>query len=228
MCDMQRDYCIPRISGVTAMFATVTLICLMTRHAWMFQTVSSGELHDNETLIVFYWVQRIQLFTYMCYISVSAADKLAIQPVWWLCYMGLYLSVWTMVLLLSLDGNPTICVASSELALWSAVFLMGVFVPIYDVPEIGMSMLMYTWGTLLDRSGDARTYCPCNLCEQVWPLKHEIATPGVTCGICLEEFGENELVIVMDCGHMFHRKEIEEWLRVRKSCPMCRKRATVR
>lgn len=39
------------------------------------------------------------------------------------------------------------------------------------------------------------------------------------CSICMESKGGK---IRLDCGHMFHKKCLLEWLKINKSCPICR------
>ncbi|KAK9063853.1 hypothetical protein SSX86_017725 [Deinandra increscens subsp. villosa] len=46
-----------------------------------------------------------------------------------------------------------------------------------------------------------------------------------TCSICLEEFGENEKVGMLECRHKFHSECITSWLLSKNSCPMCRSTA---
>ncbi|KAI9124418.1 hypothetical protein K1719_004340 [Acacia pycnantha] len=44
-----------------------------------------------------------------------------------------------------------------------------------------------------------------------------------TCSICLGDFSEIEwLRELPDCGHLFHQKCIDMWLRMNSSCPLCR------
>ncbi|XP_075664349.1 E3 ubiquitin-protein ligase SIRP1-like [Castanea sativa] len=42
------------------------------------------------------------------------------------------------------------------------------------------------------------------------------------CSICLEEFEVGSEARVMPCKHRFHSSCIENWLRVRRTCPLCR------
>ena len=42
------------------------------------------------------------------------------------------------------------------------------------------------------------------------------------CVVCFLEFAENELVFDFDCAHCFHKNCVEEWLKIRVSCPSCR------
>ncbi|KAK9063854.1 hypothetical protein SSX86_017726 [Deinandra increscens subsp. villosa] len=46
-----------------------------------------------------------------------------------------------------------------------------------------------------------------------------------TCTICLDEFGENEKVGMLECRHKFHSECITSWLLSKNSCPMCRSTA---
>ena len=42
------------------------------------------------------------------------------------------------------------------------------------------------------------------------------------CIICMEKFGENELVKQLPCGHIFHGECIDNWLIQQKNCPFCK------
>lgn len=42
------------------------------------------------------------------------------------------------------------------------------------------------------------------------------------CSICMENFKENNCVIKLDCGHIFHKSCLNTWLHNHKTCPVCR------
>lgn len=42
------------------------------------------------------------------------------------------------------------------------------------------------------------------------------------CMICLDQFGENEDVILLECGHPFHKSCLDPWLKLHSECPNCR------
>lgn len=42
------------------------------------------------------------------------------------------------------------------------------------------------------------------------------------CSICLEHFEEGDEVRRLQCLHIFHKKEIDRWLRRSRWCPICR------
>jgi len=44
-----------------------------------------------------------------------------------------------------------------------------------------------------------------------------------SCCICLNEFNKEELLITMQCQHVFHSKCLSSWLSLNSSCPMCRR-----
>lgn len=51
--------------------------------------------------------------------------------------------------------------------------------------------------------------------------KYSIASTG--CSICLDDYKEKDVVSVLPhCGHFFHLKCINPWLRLHPSCPVCR------
>ncbi|GMH84341.1 hypothetical protein TrST_g726 [Triparma strigata] len=51
------------------------------------------------------------------------------------------------------------------------------------------------------------------------PEKH---TSSSECAICLEPFSEGEALKVIECGHLWHKRCIGEWMKVDRRCPCCR------
>ena len=45
----------------------------------------------------------------------------------------------------------------------------------------------------------------------------------VECSICIEETKNNDLIIKLNCNHVFHYNCIEPWLKISFTCPNCRK-----
>ncbi|KAL2478688.1 RING-H2 finger protein ATL22 [Forsythia ovata] len=46
---------------------------------------------------------------------------------------------------------------------------------------------------------------------------------GITCAICLGDYGPKETVKIMpECEHCFHVECIDKWLRMNSNCPICR------
>ena len=43
-----------------------------------------------------------------------------------------------------------------------------------------------------------------------------------TCSICMDE-NRDETSVGLECGHFFHLKCLKDWMRIRGSCPMCRR-----
>lgn len=43
-----------------------------------------------------------------------------------------------------------------------------------------------------------------------------------TCCFCMEKFAEKEKVRKLPCKHIFHLKEIDQWLKINKVCPVCK------
>tara|TARA_Y100000992_G_scaffold69024_1_gene43095 strand:+ start:3229 stop:3720 length:492 start_codon:yes stop_codon:yes gene_type:complete len=46
---------------------------------------------------------------------------------------------------------------------------------------------------------------------------------NIECAISLEEFKENDNIIILPCKHIFLKESIEKWLNKSKICPICRK-----
>jgi hypothetical protein len=42
------------------------------------------------------------------------------------------------------------------------------------------------------------------------------------CSICLEDYQSGESVSSLACDHLFHKKCLEEWLKHKNECPLCR------
>jgi hypothetical protein len=44
-----------------------------------------------------------------------------------------------------------------------------------------------------------------------------------TCSICLEEFGSDERLKILPCGHWYHTQCIDKWLVGHVDCPLCKR-----
>ncbi|KAG8091029.1 hypothetical protein GUJ93_ZPchr0011g27371 [Zizania palustris] len=42
------------------------------------------------------------------------------------------------------------------------------------------------------------------------------------CAVCLEDFEADDKLKTMPCSHSFHDRCISDWLRVSRTCPLCR------
>ena len=42
------------------------------------------------------------------------------------------------------------------------------------------------------------------------------------CGICLEEFKQNEYIRTLGCNHCYHKRCVDKWFKKNMSCPVCR------
>ncbi|XP_047944630.1 RING-H2 finger protein ATL40-like [Salvia hispanica] len=56
------------------------------------------------------------------------------------------------------------------------------------------------------------------------PVYSYAGAGAVGCAVCLVEYKEKEEVRLMpECRHMFHRRCIDPWLEICPTCPICRK-----
>ena len=42
------------------------------------------------------------------------------------------------------------------------------------------------------------------------------------CAICMDPFKDNDEIRRLPCMHVFHKHEIDKWLKTKDSCPICR------
>lgn len=42
------------------------------------------------------------------------------------------------------------------------------------------------------------------------------------CYVCHENFNDDHDIAMLHCGHIFHKKCMEEWMKIKKNCPTCR------
>ena len=43
-----------------------------------------------------------------------------------------------------------------------------------------------------------------------------------SCPICLEVYVKKEIIVNLPCLHEYHQKCINEWIRLKHTCPLCR------
>ncbi|KAL2526059.1 RING-H2 finger protein ATL70 [Abeliophyllum distichum] len=52
---------------------------------------------------------------------------------------------------------------------------------------------------------------------------HKCDSTASACSICLADYKDTDLLrLLPDCGHLFHLKCIDPWLKVNPTCPICR------
>lgn len=44
------------------------------------------------------------------------------------------------------------------------------------------------------------------------------------CSICISEYLNNEYYRTLNCGHTFHKRCIDKWIKKNNSCPICREK----
>ena len=47
------------------------------------------------------------------------------------------------------------------------------------------------------------------------------------CSICTDKYEKKEDVSVLDCGHIYHPKCINEWAKYKPSCPVCKAQISI-
>lgn len=63
--------------------------------------------------------------------------------------------------------------------------------------------LLYSQAKLQHKDNDSQPFC---------------------CSICLGDYEDNDMLrLLPDCGHVFHLKCVDCWLRQHSTCPLCRK-----
>ncbi|KAL2077794.1 hypothetical protein ACEWY4_027298 [Coilia grayii] len=50
----------------------------------------------------------------------------------------------------------------------------------------------------------------------------EVRSDNHTCAVCIEGYKHGEVVMILTCGHFFHKACIEPWLLEHRTCPMCK------
>ncbi|KAK4380660.1 hypothetical protein RND71_002522 [Anisodus tanguticus] len=52
---------------------------------------------------------------------------------------------------------------------------------------------------------------------------HKDSTASTCCSICLADYKKSDMLrLLPDCGHLFHLKCVDPWLRLHPTCPVCR------
>ncbi|XP_021650127.2 RING-H2 finger protein ATL70-like [Hevea brasiliensis] len=52
---------------------------------------------------------------------------------------------------------------------------------------------------------------------------HKADSTSTCCSICLAEYKNTDMLrLLPDCGHLFHLKCVDPWLRLHPTCPVCR------
>lgn len=47
--------------------------------------------------------------------------------------------------------------------------------------------------------------------------------PDNTCSVCLDEFKDEDILVKLNCEHIFHKDCLEPWLNDNRNCPLCRR-----
>ncbi|KAI9475044.1 hypothetical protein LPJ78_002887 [Coemansia sp. RSA 989] len=55
-------------------------------------------------------------------------------------------------------------------------------------------------------------------------ITEEEVSKKLECGICMDEYKNNEEVMILPCKHFYHLECIDHWLKMNGTCPICRTR----
>ena len=72
---------------------------------------------------------------------------------------------------------------------------------------------------------DKRNGLEGNFIESIPFFKYEAAKRSSSdeiCSVCHEGYEEGVECIELNCKHVFHRKCISQWLKLKRNCPMCK------
>jgi hypothetical protein len=47
------------------------------------------------------------------------------------------------------------------------------------------------------------------------------------CAICIDELKSGNMVKALNCAHKFHSKCINDWLKVKLKCPLCKQKVAI-
>ena len=58
--------------------------------------------------------------------------------------------------------------------------------------------------------------------QQEPDLLAEVKQDNIQCCICLEPLIKGKKERMLPCTHLFHRKCISKWLKIKRECPICK------
>jgi len=50
---------------------------------------------------------------------------------------------------------------------------------------------------------------------------------GYECLICLDEFNQGQQIVMIKCGHIYHKACLDSWFLKKKTCPLCDEQLTI-
>jgi hypothetical protein len=118
-------------------------------------------------------------------------------------------------------------VNAGDCAACPGCFRITVFVLVQAVARaIGALCCYHRWFPT-EPEGEAAPRVEAATTQQIAALPLVLCTPdlfsepGANCAVCLSEFAVDERLRRLPCGHYFHRRCADEWLRRSKRCPLC-------
>ena len=65
-------------------------------------------------------------------------------------------------------------------------------------------------------------YCSLNIREEKKYSYFKYINKNEECPICYDKMKNKELIVKIQCSHLYHQKCINKWIMKRNNCPMCR------
>lgn len=68
-----------------------------------------------------------------------------------------------------------------------------------------------------------KTRQPTNTYANKQKIKKIVVNCNSSCSICFEECLKGDVGVILKCGHVYHENCIMEWVKIKTTCPCCRK-----
>jgi len=170
---------------------------------------------------------HVVLLRYACHFGTSSGNPLPWYLRLYACIMGLVDFGWLGIGIHWVRISRTCKATSPQLFFSSTVFaacsmVLGVIIGLNAVGLYTIMSFMLRHGMLSTKDA-----APSGTLERLEVVKYDGTTAEFQqtpdCSICLAPFdNETEIRRTPHCGHVFHGQCLGNWLKVRRTCPLCR------